>query len=204
MRASRVTIARASAALALAPMLCLLVACDENRARRGTYSGTIEAVEVDVVPEVAGKLIERKVDQGDEVAAGDVIARIDPEPYRLALLETDAAIQKARAQADLLVSGYRPEEVQQAVQDVQEAEARQVQAASRLQRVIDLVAQQVGTQDDLEVAHRDLDTARARVASLKQRLSLLQSGYRTEEVASARAELARLAASTLSAKSRAR
>src|SRR5262245_24537415 len=62
-RASRVAIARARAALAIAPLLCLLAACDDNGARRGVYSGTIEAVEVDIVPEVAGKLIERAVDQ---------------------------------------------------------------------------------------------------------------------------------------------
>ena len=185
-------IPRPVAALMLA--ICALAACDGNGARRGVYSGTIEAVEVDVVPEVAGRLLERRVDQGDQVAAGDLIGQIDPEAFRLALAETDAAIQKARAQLDLLSSGYRREEIASASSDVAEAEARVVQAASRLKRVTELVAQQVATQDDLEVAQRDLDAARARAASLSDRQALLKGGYRIEEVAAARADLARLTA----------
>jgi len=183
---------RAVAALAHVAILCALAACGSDAARRGIYSGTIEAVEVDLVPEVSGRLIERPVDQGDQVASGDLVARIDAEPYRLALAETAAAIQKARAQLDLVSAGYRPEEIAAASRDVEEAEARVVQAASRLERVKDLVAQNVAAQDDLDIARRDLDAARARSASLAERLALLRRGSRPEEIASARADLARL------------
>ncbi len=40
-------------------------------------SGHVEATEVQVAPEVGGRLLELRVDEGDRVSAGDVVARLD-------------------------------------------------------------------------------------------------------------------------------
>ncbi len=149
---------------------------------------------MDVVPEVSGRILVRQVDQGDAVEAGSPVAQIDPEPYRITLAEATAALRSARAKLTLLTSGYRREEVAAAGREVDEAEAQVAQAEARISRVQDLVRQQVGTPDDLDVARRDLDVTRARLSAAKERHALLLRGYRGEEIEQGRAEVARLEA----------
>ncbi|MCC7020763.1 MAG: efflux RND transporter periplasmic adaptor subunit [Ardenticatenales bacterium] len=55
-------------------------------------SGTIEAMEVDVAAEIGGRVVAVEVEEGDEVAAGDVVVRLDT-----------ALLDAQRAQAQLAV-----------------------------------------------------------------------------------------------------
>jgi HlyD family secretion protein len=177
--------------LLLIPIV-VLPACRGQGDRGSVYSGTIEAVEVDVVPEVSGRILERRVDQGDQVAAGDVVAIVDPAPYRIALDETNAALREARARLNLLRAGFRTEEVEGAARQVDEARAQVTLAEAQLRRMSDLFERRVVSQDDLDRARRDLDVARAREAAATQRHRLLERGYRPEEIEQAAAEAARL------------
>jgi len=62
-----------------------------------TYSGTIEArVQADLAFRVGGKIIERPVNLGDHVKAGQVLARLDPVDLRLSL---EAQVQAVAADA---------------------------------------------------------------------------------------------------------
>lgn len=180
--------------LFFATIALLTVACPRGNGRNAVYSGSIEAVEVDVVPEVSGRIVARKVDQGDGVSKGDTIATIDPEPYRIALAETEAALAGARAKLAQMTSGYRREEVDTATHQMQEAGAQLTQAEARVKRVEDLVGQQIASPDDLDVARRDRDVARARLEAARSQLALLSHGYRREEVEQAASEVSRLEA----------
>jgi HlyD family secretion protein len=59
-------------------------------------SGRIEADEVRVASEVAGRLLENRAVEGQSLRAGEVLARIDPADYQLA--EERAAAQHAAAE----------------------------------------------------------------------------------------------------------
>lgn len=59
-------------------------------------SGTVEAVRVDISPEIAGKVTEVLYQEGDSVKAGDVLFRLD-----------DALLQAQRAQADTVLASAR-------------------------------------------------------------------------------------------------
>ena len=52
---------------------------------------------VAISSEVGGKIVEAFVKDGDTVAAGDLLFRIDPEPFRLQIAEANAAIASAQA-----------------------------------------------------------------------------------------------------------
>jgi len=138
-----------------------------------TYSGTIEAVEVDVVPEVPGRILERPVDEGSRVAAGDVIARIDPESFRNALAETEAALDTAKASLALLTRGYRPEEIDAAAREVDQAKAQVALAGTQVGRAERLVADHVRPEEDLDIARRDLDVAKAQLQAETARYDLV-------------------------------
>jgi multidrug efflux system membrane fusion protein len=62
--------------------------------------GTVEAYStVDVRPQVSGALIKISFKEGQEVAAGDPLFAIDPQPYQVALNQAQATLTKDQAQA---------------------------------------------------------------------------------------------------------
>jgi len=185
---------RTTSSIPLAASVALLFACRSTGTGQPVYSGTIEAVEVDVVAEVSGRLLSRPVDQGDRVRKGDAIATIDPKSYQVALAEAQATIREAKARLDQLVSGYRREEIEGSSHEAEEASAQAEQAEARVRRIEELRLQKIATPDDLDVALRDRNVARARLAAARSRLALLTKGYRREEVEQALAEVSRLEA----------
>ncbi len=70
-------------------------------------SGTLRAVDTAVVKaRAAGEIGGLTVREGDTVAAGQVIARIDPAEYRSRLRQAQAQADSARAQADVAQRAY--------------------------------------------------------------------------------------------------
>ena len=76
------------------------------RVRRGqvdalvTASGSVVAPRLtELGPEVAGRLSAVHFDVGDEVAAGDIVFRLDPVPFRISLRRARAGLALAQAEA---------------------------------------------------------------------------------------------------------
>src|SRR5690242_14269023 len=102
----------------VARLLCLAVllspACRRDTgAENPRVSGQIEATEVQVAPEVGGRVIELPVMEGNRVKAGDVIARLDTRDTDLALQRAEAERQAVDAQLRLLQAGSRAEDIEQ-------------------------------------------------------------------------------------------
>ncbi len=86
--------------------------------------GTVEAkVVVQVGAKITGRLTEVRVDQGDAVEAGQVLARLDDAQLRADVARGEAALRAAEAQLRDLAAGARPEEIAEA-----EANARRARA----------------------------------------------------------------------------
>lgn len=65
----------------------------------GTATGAIEArADADLGFRIAGKLVERKVDVGDRVRAGDLLARLDDQDQRNALRTAESNLASAKAE----------------------------------------------------------------------------------------------------------
>jgi HlyD family secretion protein len=86
-------------------------------------SGFIEADEVEVAAEIAGRVAELPFDKGDEVEAGDVLVRIDPALLEAQRAITQAQLDLAKAQRDLVRAGARQEVIDQARAQVDIAQA---------------------------------------------------------------------------------
>ncbi len=161
--AHRRTPRRAILLLTLAAMLPGLAACDDGPGQRGAQAATPapRPVEVTVLtlrqqaapvntvlpgrttafqvaevrPQVGGVLRERLFTEGQEVAAGQPLFRIDPAPFQAALETAEASLARAKAtadQAETTVNRYRPlvraRAVSQQDFDAAEAALRQAQA----------------------------------------------------------------------------
>jgi multidrug efflux pump subunit AcrA (membrane-fusion protein) len=103
----------------------------------------VVSVTGEVVPEVwatvsaqeGGTVVEILVEPGDEVAEGDLLARLDPADAQLGLRRAEAALQIVRAQLESLLAGPREEEIAMAEAEVEAAEAALIQAAAQLDQL---------------------------------------------------------------------
>jgi HlyD family secretion protein len=167
-------------------------------------SGYVEATEVRVSPEVGGRVIELKVDEGDRVEVGALIARLSTTDAELNIRRAAAERDQAMAQLRLLEAGARPEDIRQAEAQLDSAQAdmrataAELQAAEAdLQRFDALLAASAGSRKQRDDALTRRDVAIARLAAARDRaraaaeaLARLKSGARREEVEAARARVA--------------
>lgn len=101
----------------------LLNAFAETGAKKLVMSGNFEVDEVAVSFRVPGLVAERLVNEGDTVASGSLIARLDDEEYLLAVNKAQAAWQADKAYLEEMQSGSRKEEKEQATAQLQMAQA---------------------------------------------------------------------------------
>jgi multidrug resistance efflux pump len=127
-------------------------------------SGFIEAEEVDIAPQLGGRLAELLVEEGDEVEAGDLLARIDGTLLEAQVASARAGVAIAQAELAQVEAGARPEQI------------RQAEAA---------VAQAVAARDGAYQAWRDAWAIRETPQELDAEIALARS-----TVASAQAQLA--------------
>lgn len=130
----------------------------------GRYISTDNAyVRQDVIsisPDVSGRIVEVKVAENQRVKAGDVLFRIDPEPYRLALAQADADLASARVQVATLAT-----DSSSAAADIQSARAELTLAQATYQRQNELMKRGFTTRASLDAAVQDVAAARAKIAA---------------------------------------
>lgn len=183
----------------------VITACQEQApATEARVSGQVDATEVQVAPEVGGRIVEMTIAEGDRVKQGDVIARLDTRDVDLALQRAQAERSQADAQLRLLQAGARPEDIRQAqaqaaaaAADVAAAQADLAAAETDLQRFERLLQSNSGSQkqrDDAatrrEMARDRVTAARARETAAREVVSRLRAGSRREEIEGARARVA--------------
>ncbi|MFY9555792.1 MAG: efflux RND transporter periplasmic adaptor subunit [Blastocatellia bacterium] len=178
---------------------------------RLVLSGTIEADEIHVGSQVAGRIEAVLVKEGQPIRQGDAIVRF--ERYDLDAKHADAVAAVAQAQANFEKNqnGSRPEEVAAAraqadaawmaylqarngprKQEVDAARAELDAAQADYQvakvtatRIAKLVADGVQSQQEYDNAKSAYDRAGANLEAARQKLNLLLSGTRPEEVSRA-------------------
>lgn len=69
-----------------------------------TDNAYVQQDKVSVSGQVGGEILEVFVGEGDNVKAGDLLFRIDPEPFRLQIAQADAAIALAQANVTALAN----------------------------------------------------------------------------------------------------
>ncbi len=199
--------------LSIALLVLLVTACkEEPPSNLVRVSGHVEATDVRLAPEAAGRIVQLTVKEGDRVEAGTLILRLDARDTELAVERAVADQRQAEAQLRLVQAPSRPEDVRQAeaqVQaardDVQAAQAELTAAEADLQRFEALLAANAGSrkQRDDALARRDvarerLQASQSRVRALEQAVLRLRAGARREEVDAARARVASAAAQVAS------
>jgi len=151
--------------------------------RPRTDDAYLQADLVHMAPDVSGRIVQLDVRDNQEVHKGDVLFRIDQEPYRLQVDQASAAVAGLEAKLALAVDQVASEtsKADAAARSVSTAEAQQALATSTLQRIEPLLAkgfvtaQQVDqartaqrtAQIALQQARLEADEARQAITSIK-------------------------------------
>ena len=165
-----------------------------------TASGTVDATDVSISFRVPGILRQRPADEGSVVKPGEVLAALDTREASARLRQAQAAELAAQARLRDTEQGYRPQEIAEAGAHVQQVQANLANLKEEARRSENLSATGAVSRQ-----RRDKDDAAASVAqeqhrAASERLKLLQSGFRKETIAVARAQLAEAQAAVEAAK----
>ena len=114
---------------------------------------------IPIVSQVKGRVIEVPVEEGNRlVKKGDVLFKIDPEPYRLAVSQLEAQLASAGASQKELQESQKGARsaVEQANARMREVDARLALARKRVAQNRELVGTGAGNKFDLEQAETNL------------------------------------------------
>jgi membrane fusion protein (multidrug efflux system) len=115
---------------------------------------------VSVSPDVSGRIVAVNVRENQRVKAGDVLFRIDPEPFRIALAQADAALSAARVEVNTLAT-----DTGGANADIQSAHADILLAQATYNRQAALMKQGFTTRASFDAAAQQVSAAKARLAT---------------------------------------
>jgi HlyD family secretion protein len=145
-------------------------------------AGTLEATEADLGFQLGGRIRDLLVVEGERVAAGQELARLDAAELEARRAAAEAQLEGARALLSELQTGARPEELQQARSAEVAARERMAEAARQVTRAEALEAGGAVSREALEQARTAHQVARSQHEQAQQQLMLVQRGPRTERV----------------------
>jgi HlyD family secretion protein len=145
--------------------------------------------EREIAAQVVGVLKEIKVEENDQVTAGQVIAIVDNAEQSARLASAQAQLALRQAELDRLIHGARPEEMREARAALAEAESSFKFARHDYDRRAPLAKKGVSAPAVLDQAKAHLDASEARRNVVAEKLAQLEAGARVEDVDAARARL---------------
>lgn len=152
--------------------------------------GNVDIREVELSFRQPGRVAEMVFDEGDSVSAGEIMARLDAQPYREKAAVAEAELQAAKAELSKLQSGNRPQEVAQARERVHQMQAIADEAEGDFRRQNSLLESGAISQRTADAARAARDQTAANLAAAKAALSLATAGFRSEDIAAGAAQVA--------------
>lgn len=140
---------------------------------------------INVNSKVTGRLLWIGVEKGDKVKEGQELVRLEDQEFRASYEQARGALENARAYLDELQHGSRPEEIQEAQHNLDEARATLVNDKLTLNRTQQLSNSGVVSRQALDDATGKFEADQQRVNSLEKIFQLSKIGPRVEEIARA-------------------
>jgi len=153
-------------------------------------SGNVDVHQVELAFRVSGRISAVKVQEGDKVGAGQVLAELDPVPFRTDVDSAKADLAQAQAQLDKTRRGFRVEEVAQARANAAQRAADLENAQVTLRRQQQLVAAGLVTHQQIDDAQARVHMSEAALAASREQLALELRGSRIEDIEAQEATVA--------------
>ena len=177
-RAHESAIASAAASANRAPLLIA------GPGRVEPYSEDIK-----IGSELSGRLKSVKVEEGDAIHRGEVLAELENADYRAQVESARASVVAKEATLRKVINGARRQERDEAWSSVTEARAVMENSQSELHRRQELFKAGVVSREELERYSREADVAKAKYDEAVQQHALVDDHAREEDRSFAEADL---------------
>lgn len=164
---------------------------------------------VPIVPRVTGQVTEVPIEPNRPIKQGEVLFKIDPTPFEIAVKLAEAAVEEAKVALVTAEAGQRGLEFEVKNAQAKKAALRSQMelAKKRVSQFSQLAGAGAGRGADLESAQADLATLESEIAGaeaaesqVKQKLSALTTAGEIDTVAQAKAKIAKAEADVANAK----
>ena len=164
-------------------VIAWLLLSDESESETGvSASGTVEATDADLGFQMPGRISSIAVDEGDQVFAGDELARLDTGELTASRAAAAAQLTAAEARLAELRQGGRPQEIAQGEAVVRAASEQALDARREVARAQRLFDGGAISRQALDRARTTAEVADATLEQAEQRLAIVVEGPREETV----------------------
>jgi HlyD family secretion protein len=158
-------------------------------ANQVTFSGNIEAHESLVSFKVQGRIVDLPVEEGQQVEAGSLLARLDDADYKQKVRIDEANVQVRESNLALTLAGTREQEIKASQQSMLDAQADFQQKKMDYERAQRLFSRDAISAQDRDLAQTAMQRSQAAFEAAQQRYSQALEGSRKEDIAIARANV---------------
>jgi HlyD family secretion protein len=144
---------------------------------------------INVNSKVTGRVAWIGVEKGDKVKEGQVLVRLEDQEFRAQYDQARGATENAKAYLEELQNGSRPQEIDEAQHNLDEARATLANDKLTLDRNTQLAAEGVVAKQVLDDANAKFEADQQRVNSLEKVFQMSKIGPRAEEIARAKGAL---------------
>lgn len=146
----------------IALVLLALGACKNGEKKSDAY-GNFEAVETIVSSETAGKLLEMKVKEGDQLEPGQLIALVDTTELNLKKLQTEAQLEASQTKK------------QNVTAQINVLKEQRKTVAVNQQRIAKMFADKAATQQQLDDINGQMNVMDKQIAATNTQFALITS-----------------------------
>ena len=157
------------------------------------FQGQMEAQEADIAPKVTARIAQILMKEGDQIAVGAPLIRMDSPEVQAKLAQATAAQEAAQAVAEKAQRGARPQEVEMARLSWQRAVAAADLAESSYKRVDGLAREGLVAAQKRDEAEANFKASRDQALAAKAQYELARSGARPEDRSAASAQARQVA-----------
>jgi len=150
-------------------------------------SGTVETTNIVISSQVSANVQKILADEGSKVNKGDTLLIIDPETYKIQLMQTQAQRNLTKAQYNMLKKGARSEDIAQVKEGLAQAEANYNNAKDDFARMKSLYESHSITKKQFDDATTRYTVADAQLKSAKENVKKIENFARPEELQQAKA-----------------
>jgi membrane fusion protein (multidrug efflux system) len=131
-----------------------------------TDDAFVRAAKETINARVSGQVVEIAVKNNQIVRKGQLLFRIDPEPFQIAVDQAEAALNSARLQIEALKTTYHQQQA-----ELESAKATAVFDQREYDRKKALVASEFASKEAYDRAETDLKVAQQNIASIQQQIA---------------------------------
>lgn len=159
-----------------------------------TDDARVKGTIVTVSSRVSARVDELPVQEGDEVQAGQVIAKLDSKELEVQVAQAKASLAVAQAKLAGVKAGSRPQQLAQAGAATEQAAANLENARKMYERTEALYQQGAVSAQQRDTAQAELAVAQAQYHAAGESYSLTAEGARSEDIQAAAAQVEQAAA----------